>query len=178
MPQSPPRSFLGLLQRCNTTSLVSGASIYTPTEDVALFRLDDDDYTSPFVVGQRLHRISAEYRIWGYPEDLYMEKVGDKSLPAALVFSGGHVRRRVNYEIERIPGSHFYELSTPAGAGCSGAAVSIDGGTEIDAIYVGERRNETNTFAVGYATRSDVLAERWPQLVDEEADKRDLCPLP
>ncbi|MDT7723290.1 MAG: hypothetical protein QOE94_4301, partial [Mycobacterium sp.] len=80
---------------------------------------------------------------------------------------------------EDIPGRSFYELSAPAGRCCSGAPVSIrrDMWRAIG-VYVGERRNETGTFAVGFATRAEVIAQQWPQLVDETGDLPGLCQLP
>jgi hypothetical protein len=43
-------------------------------------------------------------------------------------------------------------------------------------VYVGERRSGDNTLAVGFATRSEVLAQRWPQLVNGTTDLSGLCP--
>lgn len=152
-----------------------------PTEDVALFRIADDDYSSPFVVGQTKQPVASQYTLWGYPEDVYYDRLSELGglLQVDLVFSRGHVRRLVNYRIALIPGEHFYELSTPAGGGCSGSAVTMDPQAwRVDGIYVGERRSEANTFAVGYAVRSEVLVERWPQLIGENGDLSTLCPLP
>ena len=151
-----------------------------PTEDVALFRLPDDDYKSQYVITPERHNASDKYQLWGYPEDIYHDQLErDGVLIAHLVFSSGDVRRRVSYGMPHIRGSMFYELSTPAGRGCSGSAVAINSDWRVGAVYVGERRNDAGTFAVGYATRSEVLAERWPLLVGgERRHMSSLCPLP
>ena len=161
-----------------------GAVEEHPTEDVALFRLvETSDHYSPYTISVGKHEASAEYSLWGYPDevrhDFFTE--GYRPLNVPLVYSGGHIRRRFDGEIPitRIPGRSFYELSIPAGTCCSGAPISIrrDPWAAIG-VYVGERRNETSSFAVGIATRAEVIAEQWPQLVDGSTDLSGLCPLP
>lgn len=154
-----------------------------PTEDVALFRLAPGDYASPYEITAAHHTASAEYSLWGYPDevrhDLFVE--GRKDLNVPLVYSAGHVRRRITAEIpiNAVPGRNFYELSNPAGSCCSGAPVSLRRDPwRVIGVYVGERRNEAGTFSVGYATRAEVIAERWPQLVDGSGDLSELCPIP
>lgn len=154
-----------------------------PTEDVALFRLPDDDYFSPYSISTDQHYGAAEYSLWGYPDEVRHDYFSEtnRQLNVPLVYSAGHVRRRVSAElpINAVPGRHFYELSTPAGQCASGAPVSVrrDPWRAIG-VYVGERRNETGTFSVGFATRSEVIAKHWPQLADGTADLSLLCPLP
>ena len=46
-----------------------------PVEDVALFRLPADDYYSPFSVVASQHYSSAEYSVWGYPEDEHHDRM-------------------------------------------------------------------------------------------------------
>ena len=87
-----------------------------PVEDVALFRLPADDYYSPFSVVASQHYSSAEYSVWGYPEDEHHDRMAAGGLAPDLVYSAGHIRRRVSYELpSAAPGRSFYELSTPAG---------------------------------------------------------------
>jgi hypothetical protein len=107
-----------------------GAVEEHPTEDVALFRLvETSDHYSPYTISVGKHEASAEYSLWGYPDevrhDFFTE--GYRPLNVPLVYSGGHIRRRCDGEIPitRIPGRSFYELSIPAGTCCSGAPVSI-----------------------------------------------------
>ena len=159
-----------------------GAIDLHPTEDVALFRLPDQDYFSPYTISADKHEASAIYSLWGYPDEVRHDYFTEHQqfLNVPLVYSGGHIRRRFNGEIPE-PGPRgriFYELSVPAGACCSGAPVSLrrDPWRGIG-VYVGERRNLSG-FAVGFATRSEVLAEQWPQLVDPAGDLSGLCPLP
>ncbi len=153
-----------------------------PTEDVALFRLPDDQYYSPYSIHTEERFGSAEYSLWGYPDDVRYDlfAVGNRMLSLPLVYSAGHIRRQVPNEIpvNTVRGCTFYELSTPAGSCASGSPVSLKWNpTQVIGVYVGERRNETNTFSVGYATRSSVIAARWPALVGN-GDMSQLCPLP
>lgn len=159
-----------------------GAIERHPTEDVALFRLPDLNYYSPYTITAQYHDASAIYALWGYPDevrhDYFTEEERILNLP--LIYSGGHIRRRLNAEMpEPGPrGRMFYELSTPAGSCCSGAPVSVRNEPwRVIGVYVGERRNMSG-FAVGYATRAEVLIEQWPQLGDPSADLSQLCPLP
>jgi hypothetical protein len=95
------------------------------------------------------------------------------------VYSAGHIRRRISHQliINNIGGRSFYELSTPAGGCCSGAPVSRQQEPfRVIGVYVGERRSKDNTFVVGFAPRSEVLAQRWPQLVAGTTDLSELCP--
>lgn len=151
-----------------------------PTEDVALFRLADDDYLSPFSVTTAQHFASMDYQLWAYPDDVRHDYLTEqaKLLNVPLVFSAGHIRRRISAEVHSdIPGSKFFELSDPAGSCCSGAPVTTRRDPwQVIGVYVGERRNFANTFAVGYATRGEALFEQWPQLVDGSTDLSGLCP--
>lgn len=137
-----------------------------PVEDVALFRLPADDYYSPFSVVASQHYSSAEYSVWGYPEDEHHDRMAAGGLAPDLVYSAGHIRRRVSYELPSVaPGRSFYELSTPAGHKCSGAPVSeLANPWHVIGVYVGERRNDTGTLAVGCATRTEALHAHWPAL--------------
>ena len=160
-----------------------GAFDLHPTEDIALFRLLDDNYYSPYTVTTEPHYGAAEYCLWGYPDEVRHEYFTEEQRPlhVPLIYSAGHIRRRISDELRpnKIPGRTFYELSTPAGSCCSGAPVSVRRSPwEVVGVYVGERRNETGTFSVGFATRSEALAQHWPQLVDGTSDLAALCPLP
>jgi hypothetical protein len=153
-----------------------------PTEDVALFRLVvAEDFTSPYTVSATPHAAPTDYMLWGYPDDIHHDRTAEGgTLQVDMVYSAGHIRRQVSYElpINSIPGQRFYELSSPAGSCCSGAPINArtpGGAFDVIAVYVGERRNEANTFAVGYATRSEALVTQWPQLVNGGSDLSALC---
>ncbi|MFF8644394.1 trypsin-like peptidase domain-containing protein [Streptomyces sp. NPDC015345] len=107
-PGSPPRS--------------RGSSPH-PTQDVALLRLEPGTYVSPCVLSRRQEYASMSYMLWGYPEAVLYESVVDGIALQRpdLIYSEGHVRRRISDSIPGIHGSRFIELSTPAGPGCSGA---------------------------------------------------------
>lgn len=159
-----------------------GAIDLHPTEDVALFRLPDQDYFSPYTISADKREASAIYSLWGYPDEVRHDYFTEEQqfLNVSLVYSGGHIRGRLNGETPE-PGPRgcvFYELSVPAGFCCSGAPVSLrrDPWRAIG-VYVGERRNLSG-FAVGFATRAQVLVEQWPQLADPTGDLSGLCPLP
>jgi Trypsin-like peptidase domain len=162
-----------------------------PTEDVALFRVPDQDLYSPYTFSAAEYHGSAEYAVWGYPEEVRHDYFteGQRFLNMPLIYSGGYIRRRLAAEIPPPGplGRSFYELTTPAGQCCSGAPVSIrrDPWRAIG-VYVGERRQPERRLsdnevvigsAVGYATRADALVHQWPQLFDAAADLSELCPL-
>jgi Trypsin-like peptidase domain len=156
-----------------------------PVEDVALFRIADDDYYSPFTLAADQHYASAPYELWGYPEDVHYDRMADLgALAPDLVYSAGHIRRQINHQVPTIFGRSFYELSTPAGRCCSGAPVAVvrdphpANHWRAVGVYAGERRNEANTFAVGYATRTEAIAEHWPRLIEARgSDLSALCAL-
>ena len=161
-----------------------GAVDLHPSEDVALFRLPDQDLYSPYSFTADPHEGSAEYALWGYPDEVRHDyfTVGQRLLNVPLIYSGGYIRRRLTAEIPSPgpPGRSFYELTTPAGQCCSGAPISIrrDPWRAIG-VYVGERRQPDTGLAVGYATRADdAVVQQWPQLFDPTADLSELCPLP
>jgi hypothetical protein len=176
----------------NYRSVPIGAVDPHPSEDVALFRLPDQDLCSPYSLSADQREASAEYAVWGYPDEVRHDYFTEEQrlLNVPLIYSGGYIRRRLTAEIP--PPGHlgrsFYELSTPAGQCCSGAPVSVrpDPWRAIG-VYVGERRqpdrrlSDTDVVigsAVGYATRADALVQQWPQLFDPTADLSELCPLP
>lgn len=154
-----------------------------PTEDVALFRLADDDYYSPYTISAEEHDASDDYSLWGYPDDVRHDYFTEQARPlnVPLVYSSGHVRRRVSSElpVNNIRGKKFYELSTPAGSCASGSPVAERSNPwRVAGVYVGERRNETGSFAVGFGTRAEAILDEWPQLAEHSADWSTLCPLP
>lgn len=164
-------------------SMPIGSVDMHPTEDVALFRLPEGEYFSPYTISAAEYDSAAEYAIWGYPDEVRHDYFADENRPlnVPLVYSAGHIRRRISAQlpINAIRGRSFYELSTPAGRCSSGAPVSIRPQMwQAVGVYVGERRDETGTYAVGYATRAEAIAQQWPQLVDGSTDLSGLCPLP
>jgi len=156
-----------------------------PTEDVALFRLADDDFYSPCKLSAERVYPGEDTMLWGYPDDIRHDYPSD-GLVVDLVYSAGHIRRRIDRPLEgsRIPGSCFFEMSNPAGSCCSGSPVSVRPAEgrkslnqwQIVGVYIGERRNEANTFAVGYATRVEALRDHWPQLFEADPGRlAELC---
>lgn len=155
-----------------------------PTQDVAVLRLEPGNYASPFTFGRTQEHASLDYTLWGYPEAVLYESGamdGFRRLPRPeMVFSRGHIRRRISRPLERndIRGNRFFELSTPAGGGCSGAPVlSVRPGRhwEVIGVYVGEWYSIRGgsdgivDVAVGYAVRVadlDFDAPDWTPLFD------------
>ncbi|WP_301150148.1 hypothetical protein [Mycobacterium simiae] len=152
-----------------------------PTEDLALFRLSDDNYFSEYTIQPQPQFGATQYDLWGYPDDVRYDRFtdGSRMLQVPLVYSGGYIRRGVAHElpIDDVQGRSFYELNTPAGSCASGSAVSLKWSPgQVIGVYVGERRNETGTFSVGYATTSQAIAARWPALIGN-GDMSKLCPI-
>lgn len=114
---------------------------------------------------------SYRYSLWGYPEDAAyeLEQQGTVQLRPDLVFSEGHIRRRMTaIPVPRVSGTEFFELSEVAGGGCSGSPVLGAIGTgqhwEVIGVYTGERGNDRAT-SVGYATRIEAVRDWVPELL-------------
>jgi hypothetical protein len=146
-----------------------------PTEDVAVLRLDANPelpgaFSSPFYFRKTWVGSGWDYMLWGYPEEVYFEVLEQRSVDGTvpvrpdLVCSKGYVRRRLSMELPGIRGSGFFEISDPAGSGCSGSPVFGANGWDVVGIYVGERRRE-NGIAVGYAARIDAFLDWSPKLL-------------
>ena len=147
-----------------------------PTEDIAVVALDQPPWhtwNSWMQPCARWEGSSRHYGLWGYPEDLYHEVVVDgiaKGRPD-LIFSEGHLRRCMSaIPLPAIKGDSFYELSAMAGRGCSGSPViawpPTPGGIwDIIGVYCGERANQSEAIAVGYATRIDALEDWAPEIL-------------
>lgn len=146
-----------------------------PSQDVAVLVLEPDHrFPSPLALSREEHYASMPYMLWGYPEAVLHEVVvNDRAGERPdLVYDEGYVRRRISWDLPKIRGSRFFELSTVSGGGCSGAPVisrrPVDAGQEIwkvIGVYVGERR--AGDIAVGYAVRIadiDVDALGWSDL--------------
>ncbi|MFF4147468.1 hypothetical protein ACFY0A_40660 [Streptomyces sp. NPDC001698] len=93
-----------------------------------------------------------------------------------MLYSEGHVRRRVSGDgaLPGIRGSRFFELSTPAGPGCSGAPLIARSPSQLGpdwhvvGVYVGERRSQPGDLFVGYGVRIaniDQDAPSWAALL-------------
>jgi hypothetical protein len=50
-----------------------------PSEDVALFRLQPDDFFAPFTVTADQHYGSAHYQLWGYPDDVRYDRLSTRA---------------------------------------------------------------------------------------------------
>jgi hypothetical protein len=106
------------------------------------------------------------YMLWGYPKDVQYETTNDRGLALPrpdLVYAEGYVRRRLSdVEIPLVRGRNFYELSSAAGKGFSGAPVIKKqhggGDWQVAGVYVGQRTNEVEGVRVGYAV--DPATER------------------
>jgi hypothetical protein len=99
---------------------------------------------------QRICRIGDAVLSFRIPEDtvyeIVDEAISDVAKPRPdLVFSEGHVRRRISdVPIRDIKGSRFFELSDAAGDGCSGSPLLDKRSQGADAwtlvgVYIGER---------------------------------------
>ncbi|ODS34449.1 MAG: hypothetical protein SCARUB_00400 [Candidatus Scalindua rubra] len=101
-----------------------------PVEDVALLRLGGNHWkTSGIKVSFEPQYSSMKYHLFGYPKSNLLECTNNKYITCKaskrpdLIYSEGHIRRRVSWELLNIKGKSFFELSTPVGVGCSGSPV-------------------------------------------------------
>lgn len=143
------------------------------TEDVAIMSIappsGETQWSAFTTFSARPIRSSAKYHLWGYPQDAAYELVKDgmASVRPDLVYSEGHVRRRVtSVPLPKIMGSRFLELSGVAGGGCSGSPVldrAPGNHWDLVGVYVGERLDDRST-SVGYASRLEEMADWTPSI--------------
>ena len=153
------------------------------TEDVALLKMRSDAWEGfGLKISFAKQFASLQYRLFGYPSANLYENVNDTDSSGAvlgrpdLIFSAGHVRRRVSFALPAVRGTSFYELSQPVGPGCSGSPIIWQIGTEwvVIGIYVADKTvhvpfetfdKELNVVirtvevpgALAYAVRMDAL---------------------
>ena len=106
-----------------------------------------------------------------------------------LIYSFGHIRRRVSFSLPGIKGNCFYELSQPVGAGCSGSPIfkSVNGIWEVVGIYIADKSinvpfsayNENLVWemqmielpgVLAYAVRMDDLSQWKPKNFNQTLD--------
>ncbi len=147
-----------------------------PRDDLALLDIEPPSPGEAWRAIFRSDRIGAfaslPYAVWGYPEDTLTEVVehGQMKMRPDLVYSAGHIRRRLtDLDLPHIRGTALYELSSVAGAGCSGSPVlNRHPGYHWDLIgvYLGQRRrDDLDGTAVGYALRFEDVAAWTPELL-------------
>ncbi|MBW3662696.1 MAG: serine protease [Actinobacteria bacterium] len=131
-----------------------------PEEDIAKLDLVGPLAGSPLVANPDWQGSAMPYTMWGYPMDAQYDIVVDGLAHPRpdLVFTAGHVRRRVSHPVEEVTGQRLLELGTAAGRGCSGSPVLRDPGWQVVGVYISERHNEAEGIRVGYAVRmADVI---------------------
>lgn len=141
-----------------------------PSEDISVYDLQEQ-VPGPewFFLSAEEQNSSGNYSAWGYPEDLFydhLERDAEgrvRPLPD-LIYSAGHIRRRVSYSVPKLIGSAFYELSNVVGGGASGGPILTTqrGRQEVIGVYVGERTMQTGELPprqIGYALRITAVSE-------------------
>ena len=149
---------------------------YHPTEDVALVQLKPPELGAEW---GSIYRLSADpvaagqpYYLHGYPEDTWYERVQSQGfIRPELVFSEGHIRRRItDVAFPNIKGAALLELSQVGDAGCSGSPVFDRRpwrSTEVIGVYIGERTDSLAT-SVGYAARVEALTGWVPGMLGQD----------
>ncbi len=159
------------------------------TEDVAFLKMDGEHWQETAI------RVSFEkqfsgftYHLFGYPYTNFYEDDETKDCTGRvlgrpdLIYSTGHIRRRVSIRLPGIKGKCFYELSQPIGTGCSGSPIFKvkNGNWEVVGIYVADKTEQVvfecfdkylnwtiRTFempgALAYALRMDDLSGWQPK---------------
>jgi len=121
-----------------------------PTEDVAFLKMGGEHWQQTNIkVSFERHNSALEYHLFGYPKENLLEQVDLKDLEGrvlqrpSLIYSKGHIRRRISWNLMTIKGTSFYELSQPVGQGCSGSPViRINKNIwEVIGIYIAEKPN-------------------------------------
>lgn len=152
-----------------------------PTEDIAVGIADLAEAVpkSPLRVTREPQFGSAQWMLWGYPEDIMYDLVvgGTAVLRSELVFVSGYVRRRVpqDVEIPQVRGRALYECGGLAGPGCSGSPMILtnqiqDRHWPMFGLYVGERIASDRGLFVSYAVRMDDVLDWSPRVLGRPLD--------
>lgn len=168
-----------------------------PAEDVALLKMRGDRWKETRIrISFEMQFSSFEYKLFGYPNANLLEDVDSRDAldrvlgRPDLIYSAGHIRRRVSFSLPCIKGRCFYELSQPVGAGCSGSPIfkTENGIWHVVGIYVADKiesvsfktynRNldwviETIEMpgSLSYAVRMDDLSEWVPKVLGVALNK-------
>lgn len=146
-----------------------------PSEDVCLLKLPGNSWKSPFRIRKAWEGAWCDYLMCGYPDDVLHEDLSSTDAACRvvprpdLVHTKGHVRRRISMDLQipEVKGESFFELSTVAGKGCSGAPVFMqtpERAWDVLGIYVGEKLNDVST-SVAFATRADSFKDWLPSIL-------------
>lgn len=168
-----------------------------PREDVALLRVKGGHWQDTKIrISFESMFSSFEYKLFGYPNTNLLEDVDSRDRFGKvlgrpdLIYSAGHIRRRISFSLPGIKGRCFYELSQPVGAGCSGSPIfKIKNGVwYVIGIYVADK-TESIPFgaynknldwvietiempgALSYAVRMDSLSEWVPKELQVTLDE-------
>ena len=168
-----------------------------PKEDVALLRLSNYRLTERALeISLDKHFAAFDYKLLGYPQANLCEnpeirdELGRVLGRPDLIYSSGHIRRRISFSVPGVKGNSLYELSQPVGAGCSGSPIFwMKGNTPIViGIYVADK-TESLVFkgfnekldwvvqsiefqgALSYAVRLDSLVDWIPNKLETLLDK-------
>lgn len=132
-----------------------------PSEDVALLKMRGEHWEETTIkVSFEKQFASFDYKLFGYPNANLLEDVDSRDSAGRvlgrpdLIYSAGHMRRRVSFSMPAIKGRCFYELSQPVGAGCSGSPIftTRDGLWYVVGIYVADK-----TVSVSFETYNKKL---------------------
>ena len=169
-----------------------------PTEDATLLQIGNLTNISFGLTPCFEPQFSGkDYSLFGYPyinfyeDDSNMSHKGSIIGRPDMIFSKGYIRRRTSFKLPNIRGSELYELSSPAGAGCSGSPIFniINKSWQAIGIYIADKIQaigfehydkdlnwslQTIEFGgnLAYATRMDALAD-WD--IRSGLSFRDIC---
>lgn len=168
-----------------------------PTEDVAVLKMRQGTwYKTDVKISFEMQFASFEYQLFGYPcanlyEDVDVkDQFGSVLGRPDLIYSKGHIRRRVSFKLPSIKGNCLYELSEPVGSGCSGSPIfkSKNGIWEVIGIYIADK-TESAVFegydkdlnwtiqsfelsgSLSYAVRMDAIKDWVPKNVNKTLDQ-------
>lgn len=143
-----------------------------PVEDVAILKLKGMKRRSFLRISENSEYSSCAYRQLAYPEDAESELVIDDRVVHRpdLIYLEGYIRRRVSNMDLPLRGGLFYELSEPGSVGCSGSPIIDKKGGDlwnVTGVYCGNRiaNHGSVYFGVGYAVRSDAIADWTPAIL-------------
>jgi hypothetical protein len=147
------------------------------TEDVAVMKLSDGNWSSIHEVSPAPYFGSSEVMMWAYPENVATEHQRSvppndpeaESVRPDLIYFQGYIRRRINSELPvgLLRGRAFYEVSQIGGGCASGAPITIRRANQqwqVIGIYIGEQTSDARR-EIGIVVRADAFHDWTPALI-------------
>lgn len=162
-----------------------------PSEDVSIIKLAGKLNASPLIISNERHYGFKDYFSYGHPSSTLYENPALRNYDGSLspfpdlVCTKGYIRRRINFNIELVRGTKFYELNSSSGWGCSGSPLisheninwCVIGIYSAQRIFYEQNDNDSVKYidsAVGYAVRADGIYNWEPNILGKTIQKESI----